>query len=123
MKKSSFAALVLGMVSGILFAVGMCMALIPEWDSFAPGIAMGAAGVIMALITIFVWRKMENKAPVKLCAKTVLTVLIGIVGVLALGVGMCLCMVWDRLVMGVIVGIAGIVILLMLIPMIKGIKD
>lgn len=123
MKKSSFAALVLGMVSGILFAVGMCMALIPEWDSFAPGIAMGAAGVIMALITIFVWRKMENKAPVKLCAKTVLTVLIGIVGALALGVGMCLCMVWDRLVMGVIVGIAGIVILLMLIPMIKGIKD
>ncbi len=31
MKKSSFVALVLGTVSGMLFAIGMCMALLPEW--------------------------------------------------------------------------------------------
>ena len=34
MKKSSFAAMVLGTVSLMLFALGMCMALIPEWDAF-----------------------------------------------------------------------------------------
>lgn len=123
MKKSSFTALVLGTVSGILFALGMCMALIDEWNAFTPGIVMGAAGVIMAVITVIVWRRMENKAPVKLNTKNVLTLIDGIGGALVLGLGMCLCMVWDKLIAGVIVGIVGIVILLMLIPLIKGIKD
>lgn len=36
MKKSSFAAMVLGTVSVVLFALGMCMALIPEWNAFMP---------------------------------------------------------------------------------------
>lgn len=43
-------------------------------------------------------------------------------GALALGVGMCLTMVWSHMVMGIIVGLAGIVILLCLIPFIKGLK-
>ena len=58
MKKSSFAAMVLGTVSGILFALGMCMALIPEWGAFTPGIVFGCIGLLMALITLLVWRKM-----------------------------------------------------------------
>lgn len=31
MKKSNFAALILGTISGVFFALGMCMALLPEW--------------------------------------------------------------------------------------------
>ena len=31
MKKSSFVAMVLGTIGGVLFALGMCMALIPEY--------------------------------------------------------------------------------------------
>ena len=31
MKKSSFVAMLMGTISGVLFALGMCMALIPEW--------------------------------------------------------------------------------------------
>ncbi|WP_240474523.1 hypothetical protein [Thomasclavelia saccharogumia] len=34
MKKSTFVATILGTVGGILFALGMCMALIPEWNAF-----------------------------------------------------------------------------------------
>ena len=34
MKKSSFVAMILGTIGGILFALGMCMALIPEWNAF-----------------------------------------------------------------------------------------
>lgn len=37
MKKSSFVAMILGTIGGILFALGMCMALIPEWNAFLPG--------------------------------------------------------------------------------------
>ncbi len=45
MKKSSFVAMILGTIGGILFALGMCMALIPEWNAFRPGVIMGVVGV------------------------------------------------------------------------------
>lgn len=123
MKKSSFTALVLGTVSGVLFALGMCMALIPDWNALKPGIIFGVLGLVLGVITLIVWRKMEHKAPIKVSGKTVLTVAVGVVGALALGVGMCFTMVWDKMVLGIIIGLAGIVILLCLIPLIKGIKE
>ena len=123
MKKSSFVAMVLGTVSMVLFALGMCMALIPEWGTFKPGIVFGCVGLALGLITLIVWRKMEHKAPIRISGKLVLTVVIGVVGALALGVGMCFSMVWGKMVMGIAIGLVGIVILLCLIPVTKGIKD
>ena len=61
MKKSNFVAMILGTIGGILFALGMCMALISEWNAFRPGVIMGAAGAVVLLIMVLVWRKMENK--------------------------------------------------------------
>lgn len=122
MKKSTFVAMILGTIGGILFALGMCMALIPEWNAFQPGVIMGVAGAAVLLIMVLVWRKMENKEPIKLSGKTIGATLIGIVGALLLGVGMCLTMVWSNMVVGIIVGIIGIVVLLCLIPFIKGLK-
>lgn len=122
MKKSTFVAMILGTIGGILFALGMCMALIPEWNAFQPGVIMGVVGVAVLLIMVLVWRKMENKEPIKLSGKTIGAALIGIVGALLLGVGMCLTMVWSNMVVGVIVGIVGIIVLLCLIPFIKGLK-
>lgn len=123
MKKSSFVAMVLGTVSAVLFALGMCMALIPEWNAFRPGIIFGCVGLFLALITLIVWRRMEHKEPIRISGKTALTVIIGVVGALALGIGMCFSMVWGKMVMGVIIGLIGIVVLLCLIPLTKGIKD
>lgn len=123
MKKSSFVALVLGTVSGTLFALGMCMALIPEWGAFRPGVVFGCAGLLLGLVTLIAWRRMEHKAPVHVSGKAVLTILVGIVGALALGIGMCFTMVWGKLVLGVAVGLAGIVVLLCLIPLVKGLRD
>lgn len=122
MKKSSFAAMILGTVSGILFALGMCMTLIKEWDTFTSGVILGLIGLVMGFITFLIWRKMENKKPIKVSGKTFVTTLIGIVGALALGVGMCFSIVWQNMILGVIIGIVGILILLSLIPVIKGIK-
>ncbi len=123
MKKSSFVAMVLGTTGGVLFALGMCMALIPEWNAFEPGIVFGCVGVLLGLITLAVWRKMERKAPVKLSGKTVLTVAAGASGALALGVGMCFSMVWGRMTAGIVIGLAGIAALLFLIPLSKGIRE
>ncbi len=123
MKKSSFAALVLGTISGMLFALGMCMALLPEWNAFTQGIIFGSLGIVLGIVTLLVWRKMEKKAPIKVSGKGVLGIAVGIAGALLLGVGMCFCMVWDKMVVGIIVGIAGIAALLSLIPIINGFKD
>lgn len=122
MKKSTFVAMILGTIGGILFALGMCMALIPEWNAFKQGVVMGVIGAVVLLIMVLVWRKMENKNPIKVSAKTISTVLWGIIGALALGVGMCLTMVWSHMMIGIVVGIVGIVLLLSLIPMTKGLK-
>ncbi len=122
MKKSTFVAMILGTIGGILFALGMCMALIPEWNAFQPGVVMGVIGAVVLLVMVLVWRKMENKAPIKLSGKTIGATLIGIVGALLFGVGMCLTMVWSHMIVGIIVGIVGIVVLLCLIPFIKGLK-
>ena len=69
MKKSNFVALVLGTVSGVLFAIGICMVLLPEWNAFKPGIMFGAVGIVLGLCTVFVWRKMEQKAPIRVSGK------------------------------------------------------
>ncbi len=123
MKKSSFITLVLGTVSTMLFAIGMCMALIPEWNAFKPGVVFGCVGMVLGIVTVIVWRKMNNKAPIKISGKTFLCVLVGIIGALLLGVGMCFCMVWDKMILGIIIGIIGIILLLCLIPLAKGFKE
>ncbi len=122
MKKSSFVALVLGTISGVLFSLGMCMALLPEWNAFKQGVVFGAVGILLGLITLVVWRRMEGKALIKINAKAVIFTLLGIFGALTLGVGMCFCIVWNNIVTGTLIGLVGIVILLMLIPLTKGIK-
>ncbi len=122
MKKSSFIALILGTVSGVLFALGMCMALLPEWNSFTAGIILGVIGIVLGIITILIWCKMENKKLPKMNGKNVLRVLYAIVAALVLGVGMCLCLVWQKIIVGTLVGLLGIIMLIALIPMIKGIK-
>ena len=123
MKKSSFVALVLGTVSLVLFALGMCMALMPEWNAFRPGVIFGCVGLILGLITLIAWRRMEHKAPVHVTGKAVLTVLVGIAGALAPGVGMCFSMVWGNMALGIGIGLLGIVVLLCLIPLTKGMKS
>ena len=123
MKKSSFVAMLMGTISGVLFALGMCMALIPEWEAFQPGVIFGGVGLLLGLITLIVWRKMEHKEPIQFSGKTILTIVVGVAGALALGVGMCFSMVWDKMVIGIVIGMVGIVVLLSLIPLGKGIKD
>ncbi|HJB67882.1 MAG TPA: hypothetical protein H9770_03465 [Candidatus Fournierella excrementigallinarum] len=123
MKKSSFVAMVLGTVSVVLFALGMCMATIPEWNAFKQGIVFGVVGLFLGLVTLIAWRKMEHKQPPHMNGRTVLAAIAGVAGALTLGVGMCFSMVWGKLAMGVVIGLVGIAVLLCLIPLTKGIKD
>ena len=122
MKKSSFTALLLGTLSGVLFAIGMCMALIAEWNAFTPGVVLGCTGVVLGIATMLIWRKMEHKAPCHLSGRHVRAVLLGVAGAMLLGVGMCFCMVWQRMLPGMLIGVVGIVLLVCLSPLLKGVK-
>ena len=121
MSKKNFISLIPGTIGVILFALGMCMAMLPEWGAFTQGIVIGCVGLVVLLIMLVVRRKMEGKPViVKLSGKTVGTIVLGVVGALVLGAGMCMVMVWNMLVWGVIIGLIGIVLLLCLIPLVKG---
>ena len=122
MKKSNFVALLMGTISGVLFALGMCMALLPEWNAFTEGVVFGGIGLVLGVITLLVWCKMENKKMPKMNGKNLFRIIYAVVAVLILGTGMCLCLVWQQFVWGTLVGLFGIVMLIALIPMIKGIK-
>lgn len=124
MSKKNFVTLLLSTVGGILFAIGMCMALLPEWNAFTPGVVMGVIGAVVLLIMVMARRKMSGKSVfIKLSGKTIGTIVLSIVGVLVFGVGMCMTMVWEGLMIpGIIVGIVGIVLLICLIPLCKGLK-
>lgn len=86
------------------------------------GVICGVLGLVVLLITVMVWRKMEGKAPIKLNAKTIGAVLVGVMGALLLGVGMCLSMIFGKMILGIVIGLVGIIVLLMLIPLLKGVK-
>ena len=122
MKKSNFVAMILGTIGMVFFFFFLCMALIEEWGLFRQGIMAGVVGLVILLITLLVWRRMEGKEPIKLSGKTVGTVVLAIFGALLLGVGMCFSMVFGKMVLGVVIGLVGIVALLMLIPLTKGLK-
>lgn len=122
MKKSNFIALILGTIGTVFFALGMCMTTITEWNMFQQGIVCGVIGLVVLLADLLIWRRMEGKEPVQLSAKTIGTVALAVIGALLLGVGMCLSMVFGKMVFGIVVGLVGIVALLCLIPLTKGLK-
>ena len=118
MKKKDFVTLVLSTVGGILFALGMCMGLIPEWDAMLQGVMIGMIGVAVLLIMLLVRRKMDGKPAIVFHAKAVGTALLGTAGAIVFGVGMCMTMVWGLMVSGIVV----IVLLLCLVPLIRGLE-
>ena len=122
MKKKNFVTLLMSTVGGILFALGMCMVLLTEWNVMKQGIVIGAVGAIVLLAMLLVRRKMDGKPAIVWSAKTVGIALLGVAGALVLGVGMCMTMVWDMMVPGILIGIVGIVLLLCLIPVVKGLE-
>lgn len=124
MEKKNFITLIMSVVGGMLFSLGMCMCLVTEWETFNQGVVLGVIGAVELLITWLAYRKMSGKKAVKLNAKLVGKVIYGIFAALVFGVGMCMTMVFENMMIpGILVGIVGIVLLLCLIPMCVGLKD
>lgn len=122
MKKSNFIALILGTIGTIFFALGMCMCTITEWEMFQQGIVCGVIGLVVLLADLILWRRMEGKEPIHLSGKTLAVTALSVFGALLLGVGMCLSMVFGCMMQGIVIGVFGIVALICLIPLTKGLK-
>nr|WP_325185125.1 hypothetical protein [uncultured Oscillibacter sp.] len=122
MKKKDFVTLLLSTVGGILFALGMCMALLPEWGAMTQGIVIGMIGLAVLLVMVMVRRKMDGKPAIVFNGKAIAVTLFAIAAAVVFGVGMCMTMVWNMMVPGIVVGIVGIVLLLCLIPICRGLK-
>lgn len=114
--------MLLGTLGGLLFALGMCMTLIKEWNTFALGLVFGILGIIILVITLFVWRKMEGKPKMAIDQRTMGAILIGVIGAMLLGLGMSLVMVWGHFIIGIVLGIIGILVLMCMLPVLKGFK-
>ncbi len=120
MKKSTFAALVLGTIGGLLFSLGLCMCLLPQWEAFETGVGCTAAGIVLLTVLLVLVCKGRPRREVNW--KLVGKITYGVISALVLGTGMSMILVQDMLLWGIAVGIAGILMLLCLIPMCIGLK-
>ena len=113
MKKSSFATMILGTVGGLFFAIGMCMCLLPAWGAFIPGVIMGIIGAVLLLATLITWRKSSGRS--------IGLPLYSIAGVILFGIGMSIVVAGSKIALGIIIGIIGMVMLISLVPILKGV--
>ena len=131
MKKETLLEIILGTIGGLVFAIGMCMCLIPEWNMLKAGVVVSIIGFIILLAIIPVYKKSHPKKEHKpINWGIVLTWSIGVVGSLIMGFGMSKIMVGNAstsdMVVGLITGVVGLVICVLNYPIyayIKGNKE
>lgn len=121
MTKKSFFMLVLTVAGGLMFALGMCMCLLPEWNAFVPGVVMTALGAIALLALGCVKWVMAGKKKPNINWNLVGKIAYAVASALVLGLGMAMIMAFEgMMISGLIVGIIGILLALGIIPVFKG---
>jgi len=129
MKKETLQEIILGTVGGLIFAIGMCMCLIPEWNLLKLGIIVGIIGFIILLCIIPIYRKehpkkVNNK---QIDKGLVLTWIVGIIGALIMGFGMSKIMVGNQetadIIIGMITGVVGLLICVLNYPVYSYLKS
>jgi len=128
MKKETLIEIILGTIGGLVFAIGMCMCLIPEWDLFTSGVITTIVGFVILLCIIPIYKKGKpKKQPKKIDWELVLIFVIGIIGALVMGFGMSKIMVGTPtktdLIIGMITGIIGLLICVLNYPIHSYIKS
>ncbi len=121
MKKETLLEIILGTVGGLVFAIGMCMCLIPEWNMFTVGVVVAIIGFIILLGIIPVYKSSHpKKAHTPINWSIVTTWVIGVVGALIMGFGMSKIMVESAtqvdFIVGLIAGVIGLLICVLNYP-------
>ena len=128
MKKETLLEIILGTIGGLVFAIGMCMCLIPEWNLFVSGVVVAIIGFIILLCIIPVYRKEHPRKPHgPINWSIVLTFVVGVVGSLIMGFGMSKVLVGEAsttdMLVGIITGVVGLIICVLNYPVYSYIKS
>lgn len=128
MKKETLLEIILGTIGGLVFAIGMCMCLLPEWDMFTSGVVVAIVGFIILLCIIPIYKKTHPKkkrGPINI--GIIFTWMIGVIGSLIMGFGMSRILVGDAsktdMIVGLITGIVGLIICVLNYPIYAYIKN
>ena len=128
MKKETLLEIILGTIGGLIFAIGMCMCLVTQWNMLTAGVVVGIIGFIVLLCIIPVYRKNHPKkshGPINY--GIVITFVIGIIGSLIMGFGMSKVMVGEAsqtdMIVGIITGVVGLIICVLNYPIYSYIKS
>lgn len=128
MKKETLLEIILGTIGGLIFAIGMCMGLIPEWDMLKEGIIVGIIGFVILLCIIPVYRKNhpKKKRTEPINWGIVATWVIGVIGALVMGFGMSRIMTQGTtktdIIIGLITGVVGLIVCVLNYPIYSYIK-
>ena len=130
MKKETLLEIILGTIGGLVFAIGMCMCLLPEWNMFTAGVITTIIGFVILLCIIPVYKSSHPKKE-KENKQTnwgiILTWIVGVVGALIMGFGMSKILVGNAstpdMVVGLITGVVGLVICILNYPVYAYIKS
>lgn len=128
MKKETLLEIILGTIGGLVFAIGMCMCLIPEWNMFKAGVIVSIVGFIILLAIIPIYRGSHpKKVNKKINWGIILTWIVGVIGALIMGFGMSKIMVGEAsssdMIVGLITGVVGLVICVLNYPIYAYIKS
>lgn len=127
MKKETLLEIILGTIGGLVFAIGMCMCLIPEWNLFSAGVVIAIVGFILLLCIIPIYRKSRpKKEPKPINWGFVFAWVIGVVGALIMGFGMSKTMIdgatQTEMITGIITGVIGLIICVLDYPIYSYLK-
>ena len=128
MKKETLLEIILGTIGGLVFAIGMCMCLLPEWNLFTAGVITTIIGFIILLCIVPVYRKDHPRKPHgPVNWGIVLSWTIGVVGSLIMGFGMSKILVEGAdksdIIVGMITGVGGLIICVLNYPVYSYIKS
>lgn len=125
MKKETLIEIILGTIGGLIFSLGMCMALVEEWNTLIIGIIFGVIGFIILLSIIPVYRKSHPKKEKMMIDRGLIATLsIGIIGSLILGFGMSMILKDDpNMILGMPFGIIGLLICVLNYPIYSYIRE
>ncbi len=127
MKKETLMEIILGTIGGLIFAIGMCMCLILEWDLFKVGVVVSIVGLIILLCIIPIYKKEHpSTTSKKINLSFVLAFVIGIIGALIMGFGMSKVMVDNAnrsdMLIGIITGVIGLIVCVLDYPIYSYLK-
>ena len=127
MKKETLLEIILGTIGGLIFAIGMCMCLIPEWNLFTAGVVVAIIGFVILLFIVPIYRKEHPRKPRgPINWGIVITFIVGIVGSLVMGVGMSMIMVGEStqsdMLIGIVICVIGLIVCVLNYPVYAYIK-